>query len=45
MSTRTIVRLLADDDWQVVKTGAANPSLPVGEMEKQLRGASASWRS
>ncbi|MFE7241854.1 hypothetical protein [Streptomyces sp. NPDC057580] len=33
---RTIVRLLADDDWQVVEAAAANPSLSMREMEKQL---------
>lgn len=33
---RTIVRLLADDGWLVVEAAAANPSLSIGEMEKQL---------
>lgn len=36
LPVRTIVGLLADEDRQVVEAAAANPSLPVGVMEKQL---------
>ncbi|MEU5658423.1 hypothetical protein ABZ802_22790 [Streptomyces sp. NPDC047737] len=36
LPVRSIVGLLADDDQEVVEAAAANPSLPVEEMEKRL---------